>query len=414
MINRKNVFVLSFFLFFVVTAVRAMVYDNRYFPLYEHIFPRTELKPSIFYADVFFMTAKDAAKDTDDSIGIPEVWGNYCLNALANGIVALGRPHPFIGTQFAFLIGREIPYFMAGKIQAEGVSFAYHQRLTDNVAFGATWFGMHVFSRINFELNNATLDLTQEQVIDLDQLRRSMQESVGLEAPKFSKAGFSDIDMYLSFGNIWHYKHKFRRIDAAVRAGVLIPTGLTRDINNPASLPFGGNGHWGAYVSGVVELELREDWMVGCIGRLSKRFEKSKRVRFPLADEQPLFAVLPAEGLVDSGLTAIVVPYLRIEDIRDGLGIQAKYPIVHHFDDCFSDNRFGPKVPEVQLGALNKFSQWTAEYLALSVFYDFSRVRIDKLYAPIFSFTWDIPIQFFLTERSSKTSRISLGIAFGF
>ncbi|MEX0939926.1 MAG: hypothetical protein WDZ41_01040 [Candidatus Babeliales bacterium] len=413
MFNFKRI-IIFFGIISLNSTIFPMVYDNRFFPLYEHIYSRTKEKPSVFIGDLFVMTANDAAKNNDDSIGIPEILGNYDLNKLANAIVDLGRPNPFIGTQFEQYLGREIPYRMKGKLQAQGLAFAYYQSLTENVGIGATWFAMHVFSRINFMLAENTLGLTTEQVRELDALRRCMQNSIGLEAPKWSKSGFSDIDLYLRFGNIWNYTYKFRRIDAGVRTGVMIPTGVRRDANNPASVPFGGDGHWGIYLASDLEIEFKEDWIAGFLFRFNKRFGRKKIERLPLAGEQPLFGALLGEAHIDPGITFIFCPYLRFEDIRDGLGIQAKYTIVTHFDDLIKDARVGTPSPEPMLQPWINVTDWTSEYLTLKVFYDFARVRVDKYYAPVFSLTWDIPIQFFLTERVSKTSRVALGIKFSF
>ncbi len=232
-----------FFLISSVCSAGASVFDNRWFPLYPWTYSRTKCKPSVFIGAPFIMTANEAAVDDDECDGIPEVWGKYDLNKLANGIVASGRPHPFIGTQFDQFIGRDIPFKLDGKIEAQGVGFAIEQALTDHISVGGSWYAMHVFSRIHFALADNTLGLTSEQIAELDKLRRAMQESIGLEAPKFSRSGMSDIDLYIRLGNIWEYTYKFKRIDAGLRAGVLIPSGVTREVNNPASLPFGGNGH---------------------------------------------------------------------------------------------------------------------------------------------------------------------------
>ena len=409
-----------FFAIFLVTlgvtsSALAMVYDNRFFPLYSRTYSRTPLKPSNFIPDAFIMTANDAALNNDESIGIPEIFGKYDLNNLANAIVALGRTNPFQGTQFEPLIGMNIIYNMKGKLEAQGAAFEYNQYLTDNVSFGFNFFAMHVFSRINFELAEpSVLGLTPEQVIALDRLRRGMQQSIWLEAPKFSRVGFSDIDFYFRFGNLWEYTYKFRRIDAGFRLGGMIPTGLTREVNNPASVPFGGNGHWGVYGALDIEFEVKEDWKVGFYGRINKRFEKKKQDRLTLAGEQPLFGALLAPASIDPGINIVAAPYFRIEDIRDGFGIQAKYTYVNHFDDLITDARFGSREPQTQLGPLNDVTDWSSEYLTLNLFYDFARVRVGKTYAPIFSFMWDIPIQFFGTERVSKTQRVSLGIVFSY
>ena len=400
----------------MVSSAYAMVYDNRFFPLYARTNSRTCLKPSNISGDLFIMTANDASLDNDDSIGIPEIFGKYFQNKLANAIEELTGTNPLASSgDFAQLASLDILWNMKGKLEAQGVALAYNQYLTDNVSFGFNFFAMHVFSSIKFELAEpSVLSLTFDQVNSLDTLRRSMQQSVGLQAPKSSRAGFSDIDLYFRFGNIWEYTYKLRRVDAGLRVGAMIPTGLTREIDNPASVPFGGNGHWGVYGALDLEIELKEDWKVGLFARASKRFEKKKKDRIMLAGEQPLFGALVGDVTNDPGLNLVVAPYIRIEDIRDGLGMQVKYTYVNHFDDLVADARFGSKMPPAQFGPLNEVTDWSSEYLTLNIFYDFSRVRMGQCYAPIFSFMWDIPIQFLGVSRVSKTNRVSLGVIFSF
>ncbi len=415
--NSMNNFKRSIALFFILSissSAFAMVYDNRFFPLYQRMYPRTREKPSNVIGDVFIMVANDAAKDNDESIGIAEVLGLYDQNKLADALVALGKPNPFDGTQFEQFIGRDMPWIMNGKLDAQGIAFAWNQCITENVSIGLSLFAMHVFHRITFQLGQNTLDLNPDQIADLDKIRRFMQSCIDLEAPKFSRGGFSDMDLYVRFGNIWDYSCKFRRIDAGISIGALVPTGLTRQINNPASVPFGGNGHWGGYVAADLEIELKEDWIFGFLFRMSKRAEKTKGERLTLAGEQPLFGALVGKVAIDPGLTFVFAPYFRIEDIRDGLGMQAKYTIVAHLDDSICDARVCNRMPQAQLGPWNNVTDWNAEYLTLNVFYDFARVRTENCFAPILSFMWDIPLQAFIIEGVSKTHRISLGLLFSF
>lgn len=409
--------------------VYSMIFDNRYLPLYPRLFSRgsscmvncapgcapIKCKLSNISADLIIFTGNSGYITDDKSGGIPEIWGLYDMKNLANAIVDLGMPNPFMGTPFQNLADETLlPWRMKGKIQGQGVAFNYEQSINDNVWIGANWFAMHAFSRIEFFFDNTILRLSAEELLSLDALRRSMQESVGLEAPCFSKGGFSDIDVYVRFGNVWHYTRKFRRLDAGVRAGILVPSGLTKEINNPASIPFGGNGFWGAYGCIDLEFEMKEDWKVGVWVRMSKRFSRIKDFRLTLAGEQPLFAVFPTATRIDPGLTFIASPYVLFEDLRDGLGIQGKYTLVVHEEDSIMQAYPMGTGPQPHVKWMNEASAWNAEYLTVNVFYDFARVRLEKFFAPIVSFMWDIPVQVLLAKRVSKTNRISLGVVFNF
>lgn len=392
-----------------------MIYDNRYFPWYDRLYSRTREKPSMLSTDLFFVVATQAILDQDDSVGIPEIWGIYNQNDLANAMILLGFPDP-LSPEFSFLSGRNIIWQMKGSLQGEGIQFDYHQHFANYFTAGMSFFFLHNFSKIDFGLGfreQMELGLTGDQVAMLDRIRRQMQEQLGLLAPKASQVGISDIDLFLRIGNIWDYTLKFKRIDAGARIGALIPTGKKRDPNNPASVPFGGNGHWGVYGAIDAEFEVKEDWKAGLLFRLSKRFPHKSLERIPIAKEQPLFGAVLGNVRIDPGLTVIFSPYFQLEDIRDGLGVQAKYTIVAHQDDLWEDAR-AIQTPPAMLQFNNKLSEWRAEYISVNIFYDFARVLKPHKYAPTVWASWDIPVSFFVAERVSKTNRIELGLSVQF
>src|SRR6516165_10951672 len=114
-------------------ALQAMVFDNRYFPLFPHTFSRTPCKKTYASGDVFFVLAHNATEEEDETVGIPEIWGKYDLTQLANAIVLLGSPNPLAPdfNQFS-----DIPYEMSGGIDGQGVEWAYERRLTDHFSVG--------------------------------------------------------------------------------------------------------------------------------------------------------------------------------------------------------------------------------------------------------------------------------------
>lgn len=399
---------------FWYASVFAMTYDNRIFPLYPHIYSRTLEKPSVFSTDLFYMVASHGIYDEDD-VGIPEIFGTYDLDKLAQAVQLLGQPNPFIGTNFDIYTGREMPYNLRGKIETQGLAFFIGPAaFNEYISFGASFFFMHAFSRIHFQLAKNSLALSFERELELDRLRSAVQDSVGLQAPIWNKVGFSDIDAYMRVGKVWEYCYKLKRLDVGARFGIMIPTGLTRMIDNPASVPFGGNGHFGVYGAIDCEVELKEDWKVGLLVRGNKRITKTMHERVPIAGEHPLFGAFAGPLKVNPGATGIFVPYASMEDIRDGLGLQGQYTVVVHGDDAISDPRAQDRTPELQLKKINAVSDWVSEYLTFVLFYDFAKVKKDNWYAPIVTLMWDMPVNFFLAERVSKTNRVSLGVLVSF
>ncbi len=411
----------SFFIFFLLCLIgstsKAWVADNRFLPeFYPHVnHYRTWESPSTSYLDGLFMVGHDAFDHEDDEkeVGIFDIFGNYDENKLAQAIVAIGLPDPFdaFPTLQRFR-GQEILWNMESKIQAQGAVFQFEQQVWDYLWIGGSSFFLHLYSRINFELNPhtiRTLSISPEDQISLDQMRRLMNDEIGIFPPVVSKVGFSDIDVYLRLGSMWEYLCKFRKVDAGFSFGGLIPTGLMRTIQNPASIPIGGDGHWGVYLKGDLELELKEDWKAGAWFRINKRFKKYRTERLQVVDEQQLFGVVQGRVAINPGWTFLFAPYGRLENIREGFGLELGYVITHHMQDDWKDAR-EVQIPTVNLQEIIKRSSWTSEYVMVEAFFDSARILPSYCKAPIISFRWDVPIRFFAAKGAAKTNRIMLGI----
>jgi hypothetical protein len=388
----------------------AMSFDNRFFPLIAHPYVTVIDRPSHAASDLFVMTSSRAFDQFDNEVGIPQLYGLYDQQDIAQAIVALGNPNP-LPTVFQ---GNELPWILDGRIQAQGFDFGYHQAIGDLVSVGGTWFFMHVNSRQRFTFKkNDTAIFTQSEELQLDDLRRSMQAQLGLGGPNSDQIGVGDGDIYLRVGNWWDYVFKFRRIEAGGRLGVLVPSGEIMNIYNPASLPFSGDGHWGMYVAADTELELKEDWKFGVLLRLNKRFPKTCVQRMPVNKEPYVFGAVVGPARVNPGFTFIFYSYLSFENLRQGLGARLQYSAVYHGTDCWTDMRPNKTVP-VNLARIQELSSWGADYITLTVFYDFGKVKVDRGLEPIVNLAWDIPVSLLIGRSVARTNKISLGIEINF
>lgn len=397
-----------------------MVYDNRFFPLYKRNYTRTCERQSAVMVDGFIMSGNKAFSegDSDDS-GIYEVFGKYDQWKVAEALIATGSGNPFInvpGIDPNKYIGQEILWTMDGKIQSQGVAIQWDQYLCKYVSIGCSWFFMHLFSRNNFLLPQTTIEklgIMPEEAIRLDQIRRNMNKQLGLEPAKNDIVGSSDLDPYIRLGGVWDYTVKFKRIDAGVRFGGLIPTGKIRNIFNPASLPFGGDGKWGIYASLDIQLDLKHDWIVGAVVRFNQRFEQNQLQRVPVVGEQPLYAASIDRVHIEPGFTFIFTPYFQFDHLRSGFGIGGQYTMVIHRQDDWTIQNPANNFPE-KLANVVGTSDWRAEYLTVDAFYDFAKVGLTSCYVPIVSVKWDIPVKLFLAKGIAKTNRLSIGVHYDF
>ena len=399
--------------------VVAHIYDNRFFHLLRVPYSRERLfcdpycEPeqghwgeSRYRNDIFVLTANDACDD-DKEIGIPEIFGRYDQRKVDKALAELNGTQPILD-QPPFE-NTSIEWRVKGKLQGQGISFTYDQKLTDWLYAGASFSFMHMTSRERFFF-------TQDEKVEpqLDKIRRQFNNELGIVSTKWSHSGITDIDAYLRIGSVWNYILKCRRIDAGFSFGGILPAGEQRDIANPASVPFGGNGHYGLFWDFDAEFELKEDLKFGALVRISKRFAKTKLERMPLQNEQQLFGALVGPVRIDPGLTVVASPYLRVEGIRDGLGVYVNYTAIFHDNDTWEDARTGSRTPRPTFFEVFKHSNWASETVTLNFFYDFTKVRVPGSFLPLISLSWDIPVQYFVAHDVVKTNHIALGIEFTF
>jgi len=418
--SAKNIrfFLIIFIISYVTNNIFGVIYDNRFFRVLNTPFARRNipctadelgpytLRASRVRGEGFFLTASKAF-GSDADIGIPEIFGPFNQRLLGEGIECLGLENPLPPE----LRDRNILWGIDGKLQGEGIEFMWDQHLYGYLYGGIYFFAAHIVSRQEFMLNEVSLQ--ENEPIIAERALRRMFDLVGIESVKSSEIGFSDINCYLRVGNVWDYALKFRRIDAGLSLGVLIPSGVTRSISNPASIPFGGNGHWGVYGRIDTEFELKEDWIAGVWLLAIQRLKKTQLQRIPIKDEQPLYGAVVGRAEVDPGITVVFQPYVRLDHIRDGLGAMVQLFVIWHSKDAWRDARQDMN-PPATFETNRQKSDWTVEYAKLNVFYDFDKVDIFTEIRPQFSFFWEIPVQYFASHGSVKTNRVGVSFQFNF
>ncbi len=384
----------------------AMVFDNRFLPLYLKPFTRRVDAPYHVRIQSFFMHADRAFSDTE-RLNIPDIDGIYDSVCLARALVATGFENPL---RSDFRTRSSIPWTRKGRIDAQGVAFLWEVPLGCYVSVGLNALFAHVSSRQEFFLRGADLQLPPGDKEYLFEVKERMHKLLGIKPGLFSRTGFGDVDLYLRFGDRWDYCFKCRRIDAALKAGVLAPAAKERPLNNPAAIALGGERHWGAYIGLEVESELKEDLIVGLNARASKRFKKTRTARMPFDCEPFHYGALVGPLTVDPGWTFVFNPYVSVEGLREGFGLKAQYTLVSHLRDRLTDSRSQQKRQEqpANLAPLCTLSSWGTEHVTVGAFYDFGLVRDRPCLYPKISAYWDIPVNWLVSKRASKTHSVSL------
>lgn len=401
--------------FLFVFPCFALIFDNRFFPLIQKPIITIDDRPSYVTLDFFATKATRAIGKDKNEIGLPGLFGLYDQGELAQSFVLAGCPNP-LKSEWQ---GKKIPWRLDGNIKAEGFTFAYRQAFKNIFAFGFNGYFMQMDSSQDFYLTKdakQNLNLTTSGIIELDDTRRAMHKALGLHGNHYGSSSMGDLECYLRVWNRADYILRCRRIWAGLNGGIIFPISFAREIDYPAAVPFGGDGHWGAYISGDAEFEVKEDLKCGALLRLSKRFKQIATKRVPLGNEPYIFGVYRGKESVDPGVTFVFSPYVSMEGLRDGLGIQVQYTLTYHEEDLWLDCRPIEKQNELPLQSVNvtKSLEWSSDYISLNMFYDFGKMKIDRAFYPIVRFSWDIPASILVAENVCKTNKVSLGIECNF
>ena len=393
-------------------VAQAMVFDNRYLPLYLKPVSRHCDALSSFRLQPFFMRA-DRSFSPNSQIELPDMCGIYDQRVLDQALVNSGHEEIL---RSDFRLRSTIPWVRQGRLEAQGLAFLYEQAFSSWFSLGVSALFAHVSVRHEFLLTGADDRLPVGDKEYLFQAKEKINKELGLSAPLFSKTGFGDIDLYARFGSIWEYCLRCRRIDSSIKFGLLIPTAQERDVNNPASIPLGGNKHWGIYTGIEQECELKEDWFIGLMFRAIKRFGKTHSMRLPLLIEPVEYGALCGPVHVDPGWTFVFNPYFSLAGLREGLGVQVGYTLVAHLADTYRDLRAADVFKQFpsRIHLLEECSSWRSEHVTVGAYYDFAKMYDCPRLYPRLSIYWDIPVDWLVGNRAAKTAAVSLMVGFDF
>jgi len=425
-----KIIILLFSLFYYIN-LHSLVFDNRYLPLfnkpYSHFAGYSHAR-----ADLFIMNASKAYGDFD-KICIPELDGLYNITAIAQSLVEIGKlKENIIRTDLQGIAN--FPFKRGGRISAQGMDFLYNIAINDWISFETNFLFMHINSRQEFKLNDKDAEIPLGDKNYLFNLNKELNELSGLKPAIFNKTGFGDIDISLRFDKNWRYRLKMRNLDLGLKLGAIIPTATRIDINNPASIPFGGSigtgRFWGSYISLDSEFEIKEDWKLGLLFRIQKRFKTSSYIRLPINNEPTNYGPITGLVAINPGFTFIFNPYFFLEGIREGLGIQIEYTTVGHLKNYYNVLKINGYDSFLQMDNINNFdtdlsnydrnktihvnlfevqnrSSWVMEYLTIGIYYDTAKY-VDKInWLPKLSLCWDIPVDWFVARRVPKTNAVS-------
>ena len=354
--------------------------DNPYFPIFWSNTYWIIDKDSYFGAQVFAISGHQAWDRSSRQITIPMLTGELDLRKLSEAITKLGKPDPMPTAWQGY---GTIPIYTVGKLQGQGITFEWHQKLyEDIVSFGLQWYFLSLDNTQRFSVANGSerenigivnLLLGPGDRDKLDEVRREYFEQFGITGTTFSGMGFGDIDFYLQLGKKFDHEFKVRQLNVGARFGVVAPTGHARENDVSGSIPFGGNGFWGGYIAAFAEAEVKEDFRLGCYLQISKRFGGIKNIRVSVAGEPEIFGAAVAPVNINPGMMVVLQPFLFMDNIREGFGLGLMYTMSKHRRDSLDDARSDEqqRAYTLQLPEMSQKTKWSSSYVTLNAFYDF-------------------------------------------
>ena len=396
----------------------AMVYDNRWLPElgWRPLMKKKGARGQLMLQPVFWIAESanddDQGQETgrppsDDGLPLFAINGNYNQITLNRALTTAGIAASTFRSDLEGS-GGSLNWFMNGIIRAQALNVTYFQNLLPHLSWGCNFFFARVKSALTLTANPPDFSrFSPGQKQELLEENNTIQDILGLSPRVATVTGISDIELYIRCGAVADYKYKMRHVDVGINLGMLIPSALPINYNNPASIPLGGNGHWGMFVAADGQFELKDNFACGVMLRLNKRFSKTTNRRMIQLTEPQNYGVLYGKSEVDPGLTTIFSPYVQVAEIRSGFGLQLQYYLVYHSPDIWYDRR-----RTVQRFAntdlTERRSEWGSEYVSVSALYDFAKDSKERSMKPIVSVAIDIPVQFLVAKRSAKTYGISL------
>ncbi len=400
------------------SAGHAGYWDNRFFP---SMYPRPinralDKSRSYLTVETFFMDAnRGYGDDANPKQGIPDLYGSFDFIKLNNAGIAIG------GTNFLRpswqVADTKMVWSSVGKIQAAGAGVRFEGAITKHLSLGGAVDVMHVASTQRFFLPQDVARrfnvVSQSDKNEIDEDRRALLEFLGLRDTTYSAAGFSDTVLYLRVGGGREYIAKCRQASIGFTIGALVPTGKKRVIDNPASVPFGGDGHAGYLIGVDTQLELKEDMWFGCMVYVSDRFDRVEERRLPVEGESVLFGATRGNVSVSPGVSAFFSPSLRMNDVQNGFGFELQYVYGFHKGDVWTDQRENKTIP-INFSKIYETTRFSTDYVFLNLFYELSRVVPSIRAEPVLALLADFPVSFMGPKFVAKTYRLALSLNISF
>lgn len=232
-------------------------------------------------------------------------------------------------------------------------------------------------------------------------LFNDMLERYCLSCQPMNETGIGDICLYGGWTRNYQETTTLDYIDLTIKAGVLIPSGKTRDEDKLFSLPLGYNGHLGVPISADLSFGMYEWLTLG--GHVDAIFfmSKNRDIRMKTALRQSgLIKLAKGEAKVGKGTVWTGGTYLKADHFIANFSLTFAYSFASSNADTLSPCNtviFDPTI----VNSDQFYQGWKMHTLHLLVDYDFNREG--RMFGPRIGIFYNAQIS---GERIFKTNMV--------
>lgn len=421
---------------------------NRYFPYLEHdanslVTGRSaQLSVTSSMAHIsktFSQVNDDRALHRED--GLLELDGKYDLKAIAYS-AATALPNytlPFFQeTGGHAWLDRELVFSARSSVSMYAATIRAQLPLWQHGMCGVSVPLMHIEARQRYDFPaNPT---TQYSYADGEQVRRlgrRLHSDIGLKSGDWQVDGLGDMTVWGEYQRTASYWGPLRTASLSGRVSLGIPTGRHRSERFAASVPFGGNGHWGLGLTVQPAAEVKENIFFQVPLTVAWQAPRSLVTRIPVYDEPAIFSALKGAVRIKPGLSLRLDPKLTFSHVMgiDNLHCSVTFAYTRHFADTWEDIRtenmissyltrdtlpvttatmaqkyINDRIAEVEQKKKDS-SKWSSAYLVWDALYELRDVFPTAKHAPVLRATYEHCITGY---RAGRTNQLSVQVGWRF
>lgn len=329
---------------------------------------------------------------------------NLQYNEILNNRSAITMPSEWIANNY------NVPIRLNGNIYAQGIAWnmTYVVMPWCLIGWSSAIGPMTGAINIQPEEEPEKYKLKESMLLQTIHIYNRLSHDLGFKQNYTRFINIADQDFYITFYIDRDYFLYMRKIKFTGQIGGILPTAHKVDINNPADIPGGINGHNALYAACYLDLLLKEDISFNLTGKAMYVLPKDTEIRLRLWTESLRFGGLATSAQINPGIIYNFSPSLRIDGLRHGLGMQVNYST---WGQRTSNYAFSENLPITDNTKQNMeaISSWNQEHCNITLFYDFAReAAYDPTCQKILSFSADIPIDLLFANNSGRSLALSL------